>query len=281
MMSLRWATIFVLSPLLLLIPVAGRGTGTDWPPFLGAQEQYPAAVVAAVARLWSDATFHRIVEGEPAEVPLTAYLRFVDAPDLTAAAARRLGLARYEVEPLGHGWYAADDRSGARGLYLVVLRDETRRAVVSWGTHRGLVLGAITGSALTLLEFDARGEQTAQRLHAHVLIDNRAAAGLTRTLLPLFGSVVDRKLTEGFRVTSRVAAWWRERPDEFCDWLPGALPPRRLAELLPAFDECRSLDLRRRDDLARGEARAAPPSPALAPRRLKPAPPSRSARPGA
>jgi hypothetical protein len=32
------------------------------------------------------------VKAEPAAVPLSSYLRFVDAPDVTAAIARHLGL---------------------------------------------------------------------------------------------------------------------------------------------------------------------------------------------
>ncbi|MBI2217064.1 MAG: hypothetical protein HYU51_07180 [Candidatus Rokubacteria bacterium] len=117
-------------------------------------------------------------------------------------------------------------------------REDGRRVILSWGTHRGAILGTVAGSALTLLEFDARERGTAQRLRAHVLMESGVAARLTRTLLPLFGWLVDRKLTEGFRVTARVAEWARDRPREFCAWLGSAFAEPRRNELVALFGDC-------------------------------------------
>jgi hypothetical protein len=227
---------------LVLLPGAvvtgAHAGGAEWPSFLPERANYSSPVAAAVQRLWTHPTFSRTVESKPADLPLVSYLRFVDAPDLTAAAARHLGVARYEVHARGDGWYEADDHDGARGVYLVLLRQGGRRAIVSWGTHRSAILGAVSGTALTLLEFEDRRGRTAQRLTAYVDIENRAAAALTRLLLPVFGGIVDRKLVEGFTVTARVAAWARSEPDGFCAWLSRELEPGRREELLEVFREC-------------------------------------------
>jgi hypothetical protein len=58
-----------------------------------------------------------------------------------------------------------------------------------------------------------------QELTAYVRIDNAFAAALARHLLPIFGRLADRKLSEGFAVTAKVAEWAVAHPDEFCDWL--------------------------------------------------------------
>jgi hypothetical protein len=229
-----------LGPALLaaLAIVPAHAAPSDWPPFLAPRERFAAGIAAAVERVRKQPTFSRSVESEPAPVPLASYLRFVDAPDLTAAAARHLGLARYEVHILGDDWYQADDHDGAHGVYRVLQREGGRRVILSWGTHRGAILGTVAGSALTLLEFDARGGGTAQRLRADVLMESGVAARLTRTLLPVFGWLVDRKLTEGFRVTAHVAEWGRDRPREFCDWLGSAFDELRRRELLALFGDC-------------------------------------------
>jgi hypothetical protein len=210
----------------------------DWPPFVRASEEYPAHIADAIRRLWIDATFTRTVSGDPAPVPLAFYLRFVDAPDVTAAAARHLGLTTYDVRVLGDDWYEADDGNRTRGVYHVLLRDGARRVILSWGTHHGSILGTIGGSALTRLEFADEDGYATQRLAVNVIIDNRFAAGVTRPILLLFGQFVDRKLAEGFRTAAAAAAWAQAKPDQFCDWLSGATSGERRAELLEVFEEC-------------------------------------------
>jgi hypothetical protein len=178
------------------------------------------------------------VTGEPAPVPLAFYLRFIDAPDVTAAAARHLGLTTYNVRVLGDDWYAADDGNRTRGVYRVLARDAARRVILSWGTHHGSILGTVGGSALTQLDFADDGERAAQRLAVNVIIDNRLAAGITRPILLFFGWFVDRKLGEAFRTASAAAGWAHAKPDEFCAWLGQAIADQRRAELLDVFEEC-------------------------------------------
>src|SRR6185503_1440038 len=125
--------------LMLAITAASRGSASsDWPPFLRASDEYPEDVADTVARLWVEPTFTRTVSAEPAPVPLSFYLKFVDAPDVTAAAARHLRLTTYDVKVLGDDWYEANDgHGGASGVYRVLMRDGGRRVLLSWGTHRG------------------------------------------------------------------------------------------------------------------------------------------------
>jgi hypothetical protein len=194
---------------------------------------FPEDVAASVEQLWLAPTLTRTVEGDPARVPFELYLAFVDEPAVTAAAARHLGLARYEVEAIDGGWYRATDNDGASGVWRVLAREPTRRVVLSRGEHSGRLLGHIGGSALTIIELESHGDRVRPKLTARVYIDNRVAAALARVLIAVFGHLADHKLTEGFRVTAGVAAWAAEQPQEFCAWLAEApLPATRRARLL-------------------------------------------------
>lgn len=223
-----------------LVLAATLALGAAWPSFLPPPGALDPDVVATVERVWREPTFTRIVDGGQAAVPFEAYLTFVDLPEVTAAAARHLGLARYEVHVLGPDRYRATDHEGAEGVYRVLARDGGRRVVLSSGRHRGAILGAIEGHAVTVLDFGDRGGVTTRRLSAWVLIESQVAAALARLLVPVFGGVVDRKLTEGFRVTERVTLWALQRPAEFCRWLAEerVAPARRAAldALVPACE---------------------------------------------
>jgi hypothetical protein len=73
-------------------------------------------------------------------VPLPFYLRFVDAPDLAAAAARHLGLTTYDVKVLGHDLYEVNNGDKTHGVYRVLRRDGGRRILLSSGSHRSSIL---------------------------------------------------------------------------------------------------------------------------------------------
>jgi hypothetical protein len=211
----------------------------DWPPFMRAKEHYPAPIASAVRRLWTDATFTRTVKADPAPVPLSFYLWFIDAPDVTAAAARHLGLTTYHVKVLGNDRYEADDgHGGAHGVYQVLERDGGRRVLLSWGSHRGSILGTVSGSALTRLDFADDGRRTAQGLTVNVIIDDGIAARIARPVMLLFGRFVDRKLKEAFRTAAAAASWAHAKPQDFCAWLNGTVPRDRRVELRDVFKEC-------------------------------------------
>jgi hypothetical protein len=229
-------------PALLVAVVIGATVAASadaWPPFLPARASFPPDVVASVERVWAEPTLNRTVHGRPASVPFNVYTAFVDAPDVTAAAARFLKLARYRVRALGAGWFEADDGAGARGIYEVLVRTPHRRVMLSWGEHRGRVLGVIGGSALTVIDLREREGMVDQDLAAWVRIDNAFAAALARLLIPIFGHLADHKLIEGFTVTATVAEWAVAHPDEFCEWLKREpLPPERRPSLLAVMPSC-------------------------------------------
>lgn len=201
----------------MLVPAGvAASDARAWPPWVPAADRLSPPVAAAVELLVSAPTFVRTVRGPTARVPPALYLAFVDAPEVTAAVARHLGLARYSVEPMGDGRYEASDGDGAQGTYVVLTREERQRVVLSRGSHESPFLGTITGSALTVLEFRPDPDGVEQSLTAHVRIDNRVAATLARTLLRVFGHLADRKLAEGFTVTARVAEWAVAHPEDFC-----------------------------------------------------------------
>jgi len=229
---------------LVVLSIAAR-TWADlpnhsWPPFLASRESFPPDIVAAIERVWLEPTLSRTVRGRPARVPFDVYAAFVDSPDVTAAAARHKKLAPYVVEALGDDRYRADDRAGARGFYRVLLRDPQRRVILSWGEHSGSLLGTISGSALTLLDLEPRGDAVDQTLTTQVRIDQTLAAALARVLVLVFGWLADRKLGEGFAVSAQVAEWAAERPAEFCEWLASEPLPSERRERLLAVLPCRA-----------------------------------------
>ena len=220
--------------------VAPAQATEPWPPFLPPRTRVPPVIAAGVERVWSRPTITRRIEGERARAPVELYTTLIDTPDVTAAAARHLQLARYEARRLGEDWYQVDDGAGSHGEYHVLVRERGRRVILSRGSYTGRLLGTITGMALTEIRFEPQTGDVAQGLTAWVLIENRFAALLVRVLVPLFGQVVDRKLQEVFRVTARVAEWAASRPAEFCQWLgQELLPAEARRPVLSAVPGCR------------------------------------------
>lgn len=223
---------------------AGRVLAADFPPFLPEPERFPAEIRSEIASVWSRYTLTRVVSGQPARAPLDLFRLFVDLPEVTAAASRHLGLAKFRARQLGPDYYAAEDGEGAEGTYRVLVRDPHRRVILTWGRHSGRILGQITGASLTLLTFEPEtGEngalQIAQRVETFVRIDNVVAAFVARILLPLFSGYADRKIAETFNVTARVSAWAHEDPADFCRWLAGEPDAgRHRAEFAPLLPPC-------------------------------------------
>jgi len=216
-----------LAVLLLALTAAWprHAEATDrWPPFVPPRATLPSSIAKGVEQVWTRPTIARRVDGEAARAPFDLYVALIDSPEVTAAAARHLGVARYDVTRRGPDWYEVDDGGSAHGEYHVLARERTRRVMFSRGRHVGPVLGTVTGAALTDLRFDAHGSEVRQGLTAWVVIDNRVAAVLTRLFVPFFGQVADRKLQEAFRAAARVADWAASRQSEFCRWLAAESP---------------------------------------------------------
>jgi len=232
----------VLAAALLLVTLATAAGGTSdgsWPSVLGSREAFSPEVSMAVERVWIEPTLSRTVNGRPARVRFDVYVAFLDMPEVTAAAARFRKLATFEVEALDDDRYRASDGDGARGLTQVIRREPRRRVILSWGEHTSPFLGTISGSALTVVDFEPRGDAVDQTLTAYVHIDDRVAAALARVLVPTFGFIADRKLAEGLRVTAKVAEWAVDPSGGFCEWLAHEpLPPGRRERMLAALPSC-------------------------------------------
>lgn len=217
----------------------------EFPSFLPAAGEFPPSVRAEIASVWNHHTLRRVVDGRPARAPRKLYRLLVDHPDVTAAASRHLGLAKYRVLALGPDRFVADDGKGALGSYRVLVREEGRRVMLARGSHKGRILGRIGGASLTILSFESQlGEggtpEVAQQIEMFVRIENAMAAFLARLLLPLFSGYADRKIAETFNVTSEVSEWAAREPTAFCAWLksPEGEPSRRDA-FAPVLSPCR------------------------------------------
>ncbi len=225
--------------LLTLTTGASGKSAALWPALLGSREAFPPDVSAAVERIWLEPTLRRTVNGRSARVPFDVYVAFLDTPEVTAAAARFRGLGVYEIRALDDDSYWASDGDGARGIATVLRREPRRLVLLSRGAHTGPILGAISGSALTILDLEPQPDVVNPRLTAYVYIDNRVAAALARVLIATFGFLADRKLGEGLRVTAEVAEWAVDRSGGFCEWLAHEpLPPVRRDRVLAALPAC-------------------------------------------
>src|SRR3989304_3399405 len=145
-----------LGPALVLLVAVAAGAadepaGPAWPPFLEPRGAFPDEGAAAIARAWGEAPPAR-----PGPGPMALLAALVDAPEVTAPAARHRELARWKVRALGDERWEADDGDGARGRYRVLRRDARRRGILSSGEHASFLLGPITGGALTLLDLEPR-----------------------------------------------------------------------------------------------------------------------------
>jgi hypothetical protein len=229
------AAIFVLTA-----TTGARGApATTWPALLGPREALSPELSTAVERVWIEPTLSRTVHARSARVPLEVYTAFLDTPEVTAAAARFRKLASLEVEALGDDRYRADDGDGARGFAQVLRRERRRRVVFSQGQHTDSLLGTISGSALTVLDLEQRGDRVAPTLTAYVYIDDRVAAGVARILIAGFGFLADRKLGEGLRITADVAEWAVDGSGGFCEWLAHEpIPQARRHRIVAALPAC-------------------------------------------
>jgi hypothetical protein len=231
--------LFAAATLVLALAADSEGAAVaPWPPVLGARAAFSSEVSAAVERVWDQPTLSRTVNGPTVRVPIQLYIAFIDAPDVTAAAARFKRLASYHIQPLDGDRYRADDGDGARGFSHVLRRDGRRRVILSRGEHTGPILGRISGSAL-VLDLATDGDLVQPSLTAYVRIDDRIAASLAQLFVPRFGFLADRKLAEGLHVTKAVAEWAVDPSGGFCEWLVREpLPAASRARVMAAAPAC-------------------------------------------
>jgi hypothetical protein len=114
-----------------------------------------------------------------------------------------------------------------------------RIAMEFMGEYTGPMLGTITGSALTVLDLESRGDVVDPKLTAYVYIDDPVAAVLARLLMATFWRLADRKMAEALRVTAGVAEWAVDRSGGFCEWLAREpLPSVQRSRILAVLPAC-------------------------------------------
>src|SRR5436190_7823211 len=187
----------------LIVTSAGTAPSRPWPPpLVESTAVLTPEVSAALECVWTTPTLRRRVHAGSARAPLEVYLAF-----LTAAAARFLKLASYDVHVLDDDRYEGDDGEGARGFSQVLRRDRQRRVIFSQGEYTGPIFGTVRGSALMVLDLEPRGDSIEPNLAAYLYVEDHLAAGLTRLFAGTLGFLADRKLTRGLRITAEVAEW--------------------------------------------------------------------------
>ena len=214
-MLMPWVCSIVAIGLFLAPAYALEGDDARWPPFLPARNSVADAPL--VEHVWAHVTFQRTLSARPVDVPLPLYAALIDAPDVLAAAATRLGIASEIAERRTDGTYEFRGPKGSRAVYRVLVSEPDRRVVLSHGYM--VVWGVqVAGAVLGILAIEEREAGVVQQLTVYARVNNTVWALLTRVLFALLPSLADEQLSRGFRIAGAVATWaWRDR-DEFCAW---------------------------------------------------------------
>jgi hypothetical protein len=215
-MLMPWACGIVAMGLWLAPAYALEGDDARWPPFLPARNS--VADAALIEHVWAHVTFQRTLSGPPIDVPLPLYAALIDAPDVLAAAATRLGLASETAERRTDGTYEFRGPKGSSAVYRVLVSEPERRVVLS---HGYLVVWGVqvAGAVLGILAIEAGEAGVRQQLTVHARVENTVWALLAKVLVAILPSVADEQLSRGFRIAGAVATWARRDRDEFCAWL--------------------------------------------------------------
>lgn|SRR5262245_48667057 len=140
--------LFAAAALVMALAADAEGAAVaPWPIVLGARAAFSPEVGAAVEHVWDQPTLSRTVNGPSARVPIRLYTAFVDAPDVTAAAARFRRLASYHIQPLGRDRYRADDGDGARGVSHVLRGMESGPSTLRGASANGWSVSRFTPRA--------------------------------------------------------------------------------------------------------------------------------------
>jgi hypothetical protein len=159
-----------------------------------------------------------VLSPPPIDAPLALYAALIDAPDVLAAAAARLGIADETAARRSDGGWELRSPRGAHAVYRVLRHAPDRRVVLGYG--HAVVWGfEIPGTVLGVLDLDDRAGAIRQRLAVRVRLESAVWRLIGRLAVVLLPGFVDQKLIHGFRAAAAVATWAaRDRP-AFCTWL--------------------------------------------------------------
>jgi hypothetical protein len=150
--------------------------------------------------------------------------------DFASQLARALDLSDYVIERTGTGTYEATTPRGGRAQLRVVHADGERRVVLARGKY---------GQAVAVLQyasFDLGGQTyIVSDLYGYLRADNP----ILGVLLPLWSSLVDRRVDQVFQSVARLSERAYEAPAAFYRTLLGhpELPSERLLEFGDILDQ--------------------------------------------
>ena len=224
-----------------LIAVACLGAAVAWAAVGDGRVPFDRLSVAQQERLkevMDGAAFHRTVLGLTFRSHEPVFLYLVDHPDVAAAAARALGVAKYRIEQRPDGTYWGDDARGAKGTVEVVYADPRKRVLHAQGTYDTKWLPTIYGRIVLILEFEHGNGPDGQTrvtndLTGYLRVDNAFVGTLARLVGPIVGVAVDRKVARTFGVAGKVSERAYDDPAGFLQVLRNApdLDRRHLAAL--------------------------------------------------
>ena len=112
----------------------------------------PSAERSRVLQLAETADVATRVDAEPFIAKPEVFEYLLDHPEFATHVTQTLRLARYRVWPTAQGFFL-DDGWGARGHFWVVHAGRGTRVMVARGEFRQLLLPAIGGEAVTMIEY--------------------------------------------------------------------------------------------------------------------------------
>jgi hypothetical protein len=205
------------------VAVAWAAVGDGRVPF----DRLPAAQQERLKGVMDGAAFHRTVLGLTFRSHEPLFLYLVDHPDVAAAAARALGVAKYRIEQRPDGTYWGDDARGAKGTMEVVYADSRKRVLHAEGTYDTKWLPTIYARIVLILEFEHGNGPDGQTrvtndLTGYLRVDNAFVGALARLVGPIVGGAVDRKVARTFGVAGKVCERAYDDPAGFLQVLRNA-----------------------------------------------------------
>ncbi len=217
---MRGTVAAVLAGTALIAAVAWGVVGDGRVPF----DRLPPPLQVRVRDVVDHAAFERGVRDVTFRSREPMFLYFLEHPDFSAAAARALRVANYQVRPQGDGTYWGDDTRGAKGVIEVVYADPQKRVVHAQGTYDTPWLPTIYGRIVLVLDFEhrtgANGHSYARSdIMGYLRVDNRFLHALARLVGPIVVGAVDRKVARTARIAAKVSERAYDDPAGFLEAL--------------------------------------------------------------
>lgn len=183
----------------------------------GAFPAAPSPVEDQVREIRERPLLAHTVSGVRVKSGLPLYEFLLAHPDITAALARALGAATYQVSPDGENGYRGQDNKGAQGHFMLVEQGEGRRVYFARGTYKKPLLPTIAGRLVLVLEYRTNGAGDAgveNRVQGFVQIDTPIVGTLVRIVRPLVKRSLDKKVHHLFEKVDRLVHAASANPSE-------------------------------------------------------------------